>query len=78
MRKIIMGLTLVAFGIILSVGVFAQPPRPPAGQGTSGNQSPGGPLGAPLEPGTGVLLILAAAYGFKKVMDVRKILNHDQ
>lgn len=74
MKKVIIGFVLVAFGIILSVGVFAQPPRPPADKGTSGNQPPAGsPMGSPIDPGTGVLLILAAAYGFKKVQVARKM-----
>ena len=75
MRKVIIRLILLIFGFILSIGVFAQqPPAPPADKGTSGNQSPaGGQQGVPIEPGTGVLLILAAAYGFKKIKDVRKI-----
>ena len=75
MKKVLTGLIIVTFGIILSVSVFAQAPRPPAGQGTSGNQPPAGsPIGTPIEPGTGILLILAAAYGLKKVKDVKKIL----
>ena len=75
MRKVIIGLILVTFGIILSVSVFAQPPRPPANFGTNGNQTPGGPHGAPIEPGTGVLLILATGYALKKVQEVRKMQN---
>ena len=72
MRKVIIGLIIVTFGVILSVGVFAQPPRPPANQGTNGNQSPaGGPIGSPIEPGTGILLMLAAAYGIKKVQETK-------
>jgi hypothetical protein len=73
MRKVIIGLILVTFSVILSVGVFAQPPRPPLNQGAAGNQSPGGPTGAPIDPGTGILLILAAAYGLKKVQVARKM-----
>jgi hypothetical protein len=74
MRKLITGLTIVIFGIILSVSLFAQVPRPPAEHGTSGNQSPANnPTGMPVEPGTGVLLILAAGYALKKYLDVRKM-----
>jgi hypothetical protein len=75
MKKVIIGLISLAFCVILSVGVFAQPPRPPADKGTGGNQTPGSPTGTPIEPGTGVLLMLAAAYGFKKVQVARKIQN---
>ena len=76
MRKVIIALSIVIFGIILSVGVFAQAPRPPLNQGAAGNQPPGNsPAGAPIDPGTGILLILAAAYGFKKVQVARKLQN---
>jgi len=72
MKKFKASLVLFALGIIFSVGVMAQPPRPPLNQGSSGNQSPGNPTGAPLDPGTGILLILAAGYGLKKFYDLRK------
>ena len=75
MKKVIIGFISVVFCIILSVGVFAQPPRPPANKGTNGNQAPGNPIGSPIEPGTGVLLMLAAAYGFRKVQVARKLQN---
>ena len=38
MKKVIASLILVATGIVFSIGIMAQPPQPPAGQGTSGNQ----------------------------------------
>jgi hypothetical protein len=72
MKKVIIGFVSVAFGVLLSVGVFAQPPRPPVGTGLNGNQSPGNPIGSPIEPGTGILLMLAAAYGFKKVQVAKR------
>jgi hypothetical protein len=70
MKTIIMTLTL---GIIFSIGMMAQPPRPPLDPIAGGNQSPGGnpPAGAPIAPGTGILLILAVAYGVKEFRRVR-------
>ena len=80
MRKVILGLVLLTFGVIISVGLFAQPsaqpPAPPADKGTSGNQPPAqAPTGSPIEPGTGILLLMAAGYGIKKVWNVRKTEN---
>ena len=78
MKKIITGLCLLTFGFIISAGLFAQPsaspPAPPETKGTNGEQSPpySPPTGGPVEPGTGILLIMAAAYGIKKIRDVRK------
>jgi hypothetical protein len=79
MRKIIIGLFLMTFGVILSTGLFAQPsptnpPAPPDNKGTNGNQPPPyqPPTPGPLEPGTGILLILAAAYGMKKVREAKR------
>jgi|PlaIllAssembly_1097288.scaffolds.fasta_scaffold1305959_1 hypothetical protein len=80
MRKIIIGLFLLTFGVIISIGLFAQPsaepPAPPDTKGTSGNQPPPyNPPGAPIEPGAGILLIMAGAYGLKKIRDVRNVSN---
>jgi len=80
MKKIIIGLFLLTFGVILSSGLFAQPsfepPAPPDNKGTSGNQSPpSNSTGAPVEPGTGILLIMAGAYGIKKIRNMRKVNN---
>ena len=81
MKKIIMGLFLLTFGFIISVGLFAQPtppsatpPAPPENKGTTGNQPPPyNPTSSPIEPGTGILLLMAAAYGLKKVREVKKV-----
>lgn len=77
MKKIVIGMFLAAFGFILTAGLFAQPtadpPAPPENKGTNGDQSPPyNPSGSPLEPGTGILLLLAAGYGIKKVRDLKK------
>ena len=67
MKKIKAILLTVTLGILFSIGVTAQaPPLPPSDPTASGNQSPAGPSGAPIEPGTGILLALAAAYGLKE------------
>ena len=78
MKKIIIGLFLLTFGFLISVGLFAQPtpsgtpPAPPDNKGTTGNQPPPySPPGSPIEPGTGILLLMAAAYGIKKVYKVK-------
>lgn len=72
MKKVIASLILVATGIVFSIGIMAQPPQPPAGQGTSGNQPPAGVPGAPIDGGLGIILILAAGYGLKKIHNVRQ------
>jgi hypothetical protein len=72
MKKVKALLILLALGFIFSIGIMAQPPRPPSGQGTSGNQPPAGPTGSPIDPGTGIFLILAAGYGLKKIYNIRK------
>jgi hypothetical protein len=72
MKKIKAIIITVTLGIVFSGGLKAQPPRPPSDPIAGGNQSPGNsPAGAPLAPGTGILLILAAAYGLKEFKRVR-------
>jgi hypothetical protein len=72
MKKVKATLILLALGFVLSIGMMAQPPIPPTDMDSGGNQSPGGgPTGAPIEPGTGILLILAAAYGLYKIQEQR-------
>ena len=73
MKKIKTIIMTLAFGILLSIGVIAQgPPPPPTDPTASGNQHPNGssPTGAPIEPETGLLLIMAAVYGLKEVKRV--------
>ena len=55
---------------LASATMFAQaPPPPPPSHGSSGNQ-PGG--NAPIASGLFILLSLGAAYGGKKIYDLRK------
>lgn len=73
MKKIIKGLIVLSVGLFFSIGVIAQPPgRPPTGLGFAGNQNPlGAPTGAPIQPGTGILLILGLGYGLSKIYSLR-------
>lgn len=59
------------FFLFLSLGLMAQgPPPPPAGShGGSGDASGGG---APIGGGLLILLSLGAAYGGKKLYDLKK------
>lgn len=65
---------LFGLSIIFSVGVLAQsPPLPPTDPTSGGNQNPGNaPTGAPLDPGTGITLLLAAGYGLFKVNQLKR------
>ena len=70
---------VVAFFILTLVftgSAFAQPPPPPGGGGTTsnngGNQTGGN---APIGGGSLILLGMAAAYGGKKVYDIKKNMN---
>ena len=59
------------FILSLSIGAMAQtdPPDPPAGHGESDDQPAGN---APIGGGVFILLGLGAAYGGKKVFDLKK------
>ena len=59
------------FFFFLTNGILAQgPPDPPDGHGSDQDEEPGG--NAPLSGGVFILLGLGAAYGGKKVFDLRK------
>jgi len=73
MKKVKAILIILGLGMIFTMGVLAQlPPQPPSDPTAGGNQSPGGPTGAPIDGGAGILLTLAAAYGLKKGQKVRQ------
>jgi len=63
----------VIFFLVLTTALPAQnpPPPPPGGHGQTGNQSPPGG-GVPVGSGLVILLSLGAAYGGKKVFDLKK------
>ena len=61
---------LVIIGLTLSIDSVGQaPPPPPPSHGSSGNQ-PGG--NAPIGGGLFILIGLGAAYGGKKLYDMKK------
>ncbi len=72
MKKKIKLLTIAITTVLLSTTIaFAQdapPPPPGGGHGGSGNQTAGAPIGG----GLFILLGLGAAYGGKKLYDLRK------
>ncbi|MBE0637760.1 MAG: hypothetical protein IH598_04510 [Bacteroidales bacterium] len=60
------------FFLVLTTTLTAQdPPPPPGGHGLEGNQTPPGG-GTPVGSGLVILLTLGAAYGGKKVYEMRK------
>ena len=70
---------LLLIGFFLTMGVIAQPSgrpgQPPSTKGSAGNQAPYDPSAAPIDPGTGIFLLLALGYGLKKIQIAKKILN---
>lgn len=69
MKKISIIFTLT-LALSFSINSFAQaPPPPPPDHGDTGNQNGGN---APIGSGIAILLGLGAAYGGKKLYDVRK------
>ncbi|MCE1201893.1 MAG: hypothetical protein LWX09_07310 [Bacteroidia bacterium] len=72
MKSTIKTLILAAFLAFSTEALIGQgaPPPPPSSHGSSTNQPAGG--GAPIECGVGILLALGAAYGARKVYQLRK------
>lgn len=69
--KIKISLVLLVAGLMITGITFGQdpPPPPPPGHGAGGNV-PGG--GAPIGGGLLILVALGAAYGGKKVWDLKR------
>jgi hypothetical protein len=67
---------LLSFVILGSMTLSAQaPPHPPSSADNGGTNGPVGGTGAPVDGGTGILLLLAAAYGIRKVMGQKSKLS---
>lgn len=62
-KKSLVFLLLIICSMFVSNGVFADPPGPPTDHGAGGNQNPG-PVGAPIDGGLGILVILAGSAGY--------------
>jgi len=68
MKKI--KIILIITALFVAINTYAQvPPPPPPNHGNSGNQSGGN---APIASGLFILLSLGAAYGGKKVYDLKQ------
>jgi hypothetical protein len=70
MKKLI-AIAALALFFALPMITIADPPPPP-GQGGSPNNTGGVPVGAPIDGGFGILLVLGAAYGGLKIYKMRK------
>jgi len=64
--KVLLLNIVMVLALLISNPVQADPPGMPGGHGGSNDQPPGG--GAPIGGGIGILLLLGAAYGSKKIM----------
>ena len=74
MKKILSTLILLITFFLFSSAIIAQdPPHPPSDPTAGGNQTPGGATGSPIDPGTGILLLLAAGYGLTKLKKAMKM-----
>jgi len=71
MKRIIKILVLTT-AIFLSMGIRAQnPPHPNGGGGPGGGNVPVGG-GAPIDGGLTIMLLMGAAYGSKKIYQMKK------
>ena len=62
--------SLIALVLCLSVAVMADPPTPPPDPSSGGGH--GGPVGAPIDGGLGILMVMGVAYGGRKFHQARK------
>ncbi len=53
---------MISFVAIFQQGKAQAPPPAPDNKGSIANQSPGGPLGAPIDGGLTVFIVFAAGY----------------
>ncbi len=67
---------VIILAIILSIttlSLFAQaPPPPPSNAGTGGGPIGSGPMGAPIDGGLIILLVLAGTYASRKTFVLKK------
>jgi hypothetical protein len=72
-KKLVSIIGISLFCLLFNPAFADGPPPPPSGHGNSGNATPpSGGGGAPIDGGLSILLALAAAFGAKKVYDIRK------
>lgn len=71
LRKIAFMIFLATFTVI-SNSAISQPPPPP-GQGSNDSNQTGSGGGAPIGSGWAILIVLATAYGGRKIYKSRKI-----
>jgi hypothetical protein len=71
MKKILKSFALIFIFTLLSFPLYTQDgsPPPPPSQGQNGNQPPGG--GAPIGGGLCILLLAGAAYGGRKLFQIK-------
>ena len=69
MRKLLAPILFTFIFVLFALVGFSQPPPPPSGHGETGNQSGGD---APIGSGLAILIGLGAAYGSKKLYDLKK------
>jgi hypothetical protein len=72
MKNKIAKLSALSALVLLSFGLFAQnPPHPNGGNAPGGGNTPVGG-GAPIDGGLTIMLLMAAAYGSKKLYQINK------
>lgn len=73
MKKVIKYFTVMAFAMFLSLSLSAQQPPHPSQNGDGSNVG-GAPVGgaAPIDGGLSLLLLAGAAYGARKVYNLKK------
>ena len=70
MKKLTKIVAIAAVVMLLPLAMMAQTPPHPGGGGAPGPGDP--PVGAPIDGGLSLLLILGAAYGAKKTVKLGK------
>ena len=73
--KTMLKLFVLGFGLMIIPALPAysdgpDAPPPPSEHGAGGNQEP---VGAPIDGGLGILLVMGAVYGGKKLIQSRKL-----